>query len=43
MLKTSFNETIYGTDATIDRGRLASFNLGLSNMDTIDELEVTNV
>lgn len=43
VLKTSFFEVIYGTDVEIDRGRLASFNLGLSNMETIDELEVTNV
>lgn len=43
VLKTSFFELIYGTDVEIDRGRLASFNLGLSNMETIDELEVTNV
>ena len=43
VLKTSFNELIYGTDIEVARGRLASFNLGLSNMETIDELEVTNV
>ena len=41
-LKKSYSEIIYGTDIEVDRGRLASFPLGLGNMETINELEVTN-
>lgn len=42
VLKKSYSEIIYGTDMEIDRGRLAAFSLGLSNMESVDELEVTN-
>lgn len=41
-LKNNFTELIYGEDIEVDRGRLAVFPLGLENMETIDELEVTN-
>lgn len=41
-LKKDFTELIYGEDIEVDRGRLAVFPLGLENMETIDELEVTN-
>lgn len=41
-LKKLYSELIYGTDMEVDRGRLASFPLGLCNMETINELEVTN-
>lgn len=41
-LKKDFTELIYGEDIEVDRGRLAVFPLGLENMETVDELEVTN-
>ena len=41
-LKSNLTEIIYGKDMEIDRGRLAVFPLGLENMETIEELEVTN-
>lgn len=41
-LKKDFTELIYGEDIEVDRGRLAVFPLGLENMETINELEVTN-
>lgn len=42
-LKKSFNTRISGQDQEIDRGRLATFSLGLQNMAEIKELEVSNV
>ena len=42
-LKKSFNTRISGQDQEIDRGRLATFSLGLQNMTEITELEVSNV
>lgn len=42
-LKKSFSTRISGQDQEIDRGRLATFSLGLQNMTEITELEVSNV
>ena len=42
-LKKSFSTRISGQDQEIDRGRLATFSLGLQNMAEIKELEVSNV
>lgn len=42
-LKKSFGTRISGEDQEIDRGRLATFSLGLQNMTEITELEVSNV
>lgn len=42
-LKESFNTRVSGQDQKIDRGRLATFSLGLQNMAEIKELEVSNV
>ncbi|HCW26653.1 MAG TPA: hypothetical protein DGF66_02115 [Lachnoclostridium sp.] len=42
-LKKSFNTRISGQDQEIDRGRLATFSLGLQNMTELTELEVSNV
>ena len=42
-LKKSFSTRISGLDQEIDRGRLATFSLGLQNMTEITELEVSNV
>ena len=42
-LKKSFNTRISGQNQEIDRGRLATFSLGLQNMTEITELEVSNV
>ena len=41
-LKNNLTEIIYGKDMKIDKGRLAVFPLGIDNMETIEELEVTN-
>ena len=41
-LKTSFQTRIFGQNQKIDRGRLATFSLGLQNMEEITELEVSN-
>lgn len=40
--KTEYNETIEGELQEIDRGSLAAYNLGLTNYESISELEVQN-
>ena len=42
VMRGSYNERITGVDMEIDRGRLAAFSLGLGNMESIENLEVTN-
>ena len=40
--KTEYSETIEGELQEIDRGSLAAYNLGLTNYESISELEVQN-
>jgi hypothetical protein len=40
VLQTSFNESIEGTMQEIDKGSLAVYNLGLTNFESVTELEV---
>lgn len=42
VLRQKYDVWIAGKDMEIDRGRLAAFSLGLENMDTIEDLEVSN-
>lgn len=42
VLRQKYDVWIMGKDMEIDRGRLAAFSLGLANMDTIEDLEVSN-
>ena len=40
VLQTSFNESIEGTMQEMDKGSLAVYNLGLTNFESVTELEV---
>lgn len=42
VMRGNYDERITGVDMEIDRGRLAAFSLGLGNMESIENLEVTN-
>ena len=42
VLRQKYGVWITGKDMEIDRGRLASFSFGLANMDTVEDLEVSN-
>lgn len=42
VLRQKYDVWIAGKDMEIDRGRLAVFSLGLANMDTVEDLEVSN-
>lgn len=42
VLRQKYDVWITGKDMEIDRGRLAAFSFGLANMDTVEDLEVSN-
>ena len=42
VLRQKYDVWIAGKDMEIDRGRLATFSFGLANMDTVEDLEVSN-
>ena len=42
VLRQKYDVWIMGKDMEIDRGRLAAFSFGLANMDTVEDLEVSN-
>lgn len=42
VLRQKYDVWIAGKDMEIDRGRLAAFSFGLANMDTVEDLEVSN-
>ena len=42
VLRQDYDMWIAGKDMEIDRGRLAAFSFGLANMDTVEDLEVSN-
>ena len=42
VLRQKYDMRVTGQDVGIDRGRLAAFSFGFANMDTVENLEVTN-
>lgn len=42
VLRQKYDVWIAGKDMEIDRGRLVAFSFGLANMDTVEDLEVSN-
>ena len=42
VLRQKYDMRVTGQDVGIDRGRVAAFSFGFANMDTVENLEVTN-